>query len=90
MSIRKRQRKLTAVEKSRKDGKTISGYVEREDKQRVVIRDAASGATQTIAANKIASRQDAGTLMPPGLTAGLTRSELRDLVRYLSELKGER
>ncbi len=72
-----------------KDGKTISGYVEREDKQRVMIRDAASGVTQTIAKNRVASRQDAGTLMPPGLTAGLTRGELRDLVRYLSELTGD-
>jgi hypothetical protein len=30
----------------------------------------------------------AGTLMPSGLTSGLPRADLRDLVRYLSELDG--
>ena len=71
-----------------KSGRAISGYLENNDKQNIVIRDAATGVTHTIPAQQILTREDAGSLMPPGLTSGLTRSELRDLIRYLSELKG--
>ncbi|MBT5813695.1 MAG: c-type cytochrome [Opitutales bacterium] len=67
----------------------ISGYVDTENNQRIIIRDAATGVTQTVPVNQVADRQDAGTLMPPGLTAGLSRADLRDLIRYLSELKGQ-
>lgn len=69
-------------------GKVISGYVETEDKERVIIRDAVAGSTQVIPAKQIANRTDAGTLMPQGLTAGLSRAQLRDLIRYLSEQSG--
>jgi putative heme-binding domain-containing protein len=73
---------------SSKNGNMVSGYVHTEDEHRVVIRNAVTGELQTVPANQIQTREDAGTLMPPGLTAGLMRSELRDLIRYLSELKG--
>ena len=79
----------TATSITTKDAKTISGYVQTEDKQRLVIRDAATGATQTISTKQVANRHDAGTLMPPGLTAGLSRSDLRDLIRYLADQKGK-
>jgi len=68
-------------------GEMASGYLESEDASRVVVRDAATGNLRTIRAAEIVSREDAGTLMPPGLAAGLSRTELRDLVRYLVELK---
>jgi len=71
-----------------KAGRVISGYVQREDKQQIVIRDAATGETQVIPVRQVAQRQDAGTLMPPGLTAGLLRSDLRDLIRFLADQKG--
>ena len=71
-----------------KNGNMVSGYVHTEDEHRVVIRDAVTGELQTVPANLVQMREDAGTLMPPGLTAGLNYSELRDLIRYLSELKG--
>ena len=32
------------------------------------------------------SRTDAGSLMPDGLTASLSREELRDLIAYLASL----
>ena len=78
----------TATSITTKDSKTISGYVDAEDKQHLSIRDAATGVLQTVPSRAIAKREDAGTLMPPGLTAGLTRGELRDLIRYLSEQRG--
>ena len=72
-----------------KDGKVISGYIDREDKSRVIIRDTATGKAEMIPVRKVEARQDAGTLMPPGLTASLSRAELRDLIRFLSEQKGQ-
>ena len=72
-----------------KDGKVISGYIDREDKSRVIIRDAATGKAEMIPVRKVEARQDAGTLMPPGLTASLSRAELRDLIRFLSDQKGQ-
>ena len=66
-----------------KDGRAINGYVQTESAEQIVVRDAASGSIQTIHPKQIAERKDAGTLMPPGLTAGLRRGELRDLVRFL-------
>ncbi|MDF1813958.1 MAG: HEAT repeat domain-containing protein [Verrucomicrobiales bacterium] len=72
-----------------KSGQVISGYIQKENKQRVSLRDAATGAVTTIAGNDIAARVDAGTLMPPGLTANLSREELIDMVAYLTTLKGK-
>ncbi|NIP95783.1 MAG: hypothetical protein GWO24_21035 [Akkermansiaceae bacterium] len=72
-----------------KDGRVVSGFVQSEDQLRLVIRDPASEKLQVIARRDIKSRQDAGTIMPPGLTANLTRDELRDLARFLSERKGQ-
>ena len=72
-----------------KDGAVLSGYLEKQDETRLLIRDAATGTTTAVPSRDIEKRHDAGTLMPPGLTATLTRNELRDLIRYLSELKGK-
>ena len=60
-----------------------------EDKQRIVIEDAATKQQQTIASGEVAQRREAGTIMPPGLTSRLTREELRDLIRFLAERKGQ-
>ena len=79
----------TATTLTTKAGKVIGGYVDTEDEQRIVIRDAATGTTQSIATEKVAARQDAGSLMPPGLTASLSRADLRDLIRFLAEQKGQ-
>jgi hypothetical protein len=50
-----------------------------------VLRDA-DDQEVTIPQNKIDERVDAGSLMPEGLADGLTRAELVDLTRFLSEL----
>ena len=71
-----------------KDGRLVSGHLKHEDKQRIVIEDAATKQRQAIAPGDVAQRQEAGTIMPPGLTARLTREELRDLIRFLSEQTG--
>jgi hypothetical protein len=55
-----------------------------------VIEDAVTRTRKTIAPKDIATRTDAGSVMPPGLTAQLTREELRDLIRFLSEQKGQK
>jgi putative heme-binding domain-containing protein len=71
-----------------KDGKVVSGYVDTETKAKIVIRDAATGTKQALRTADVASRQDAGTLMPPGLAATLTRDQLRDMIAYLAALRG--
>jgi len=71
-----------------KDGRIINGYVQSENKQHTVIRDAATGQIQTILNKQVISRRGTGTLMPPGLTAHLSPEQLRDLIRFLSEQKG--
>jgi putative heme-binding domain-containing protein len=71
-----------------KSGQYLSGYIESEDKRTITIREVSSGEVRTIRVDQLKDRQGAGTLMPPGLTAGLSRTDLRDLIRYLSELKG--
>jgi putative heme-binding domain-containing protein len=72
-----------------KEGGVLTGYLEFEDKEKLAIRDVVTGKTETVQVGAIARRTKAGTIMPPGLTAGLSREELRDLVRYLSEMKGK-
>ncbi|SVC64952.1 uncharacterized protein METZ01_LOCUS317806, partial [marine metagenome] len=51
------------------------------------IRDLATGITATVQTANIQQRIKGGSVMPPGLTASLTRAELRDLIKYLSTLK---
>ena len=68
-------------------GGSVSGYVQAENAEYIVIRDAATGIDQRVLRSMIASRQDAGTLMPPGLTASLSRTALRDLIRFLKDQK---
>ena len=70
-----------------KDGKVLSGLVHSEDKKNLRLLDLASGKITTVQAGAILRRTKGGTVMPPGLTASLTRIELRDLVKYLSTLK---
>jgi len=72
-----------------RDDQVVSGHLKHEDKQRIVIEDAATRTRKTLAPGNVAQRQDAGTVMPPGLTSQLNRKELRDLIRFLSEQKGK-
>ncbi len=70
-----------------KDGRAFNGYREREADGVLWLRDVVSGKVEPIPLNQIQKRDDIGTLMPSGLTASLSRKDLRDLVAYLSSLR---
>ena len=69
-----------------KTGEYHQGYKTKETGDELVLRSAATGREVRIPKNAITERHEAGTLMPAGLTAGMTRQELVDLVAYLSQL----
>ena len=70
-----------------KDGRVLSGFAHSEDKTVLRVRDLATGKIAPVRTANIKQRTRNGTVMPPGLTASLTRAELRDLIKYLSTLK---
>lgn len=67
------------------DGKVLTGIVIDRDETRVRIRDA-QGKTLTIPTADIDEEVEGKSMMPTGLTRFLTRSELLDLLRFISEL----
>jgi len=71
-----------------KDGRMITGYVTGQDRETTKVRDIAANELITVHKSTIAKRTSLGTIMPDGLTAYLTREELRDLVAFLASLKG--
>ena len=75
-----------------KDGSLAMGYERTTRNDNVLqLRDFATGVVREIGRDHIVGTLDAGSSMPPGLVAQLSRSELRDLIRYLLDLgkKGE-
>jgi hypothetical protein len=52
----------------------------------VVLLDAATRKPMRLARSEIRSQTQAGSIMPAGLVDGLSETELRDLLRYLSGL----
>lgn len=72
-----------------KDGSTHTGYLTREDDKEILLTDAA-GQVRTFPKNSVSKKEIIPvSLMPAGLTNGLRRDELTDLVRFLSELGKE-
>lgn len=67
------------------DGKVLTGIKQRENKDELVLRDA-EGKDITIPTKDIDDRKDGKSLMPEGLVDGLTKQELVDLTRFLTEL----
>ena len=70
-----------------KDGKNISGSLDKEDTTQLVLR-MADGKTQTLARDDIASATPPISVMPPMLGI-LTKPQIRDLVAYLASLKSK-
>jgi putative heme-binding domain-containing protein len=68
-----------------KDGRLFTGIKVRETPRELVLRNA-DDKEIAIALNTIEDRATGGSLMPEGLADSLTRTELVDLVRFLSEL----
>jgi putative heme-binding domain-containing protein len=66
-------------------GKVVTGVVLDRDDVRVNVRDV-TGATITIPTADIDEEAEGKSLMPQGLTKFLTRDELLDLARFVSEL----
>lgn len=66
-------------------GQQYSGIKARETKTELILRDAEDREV-AIPIKDIDERTQGGSLMPDGLTDTLTRGELLDLVRFLSEL----
>jgi putative heme-binding domain-containing protein len=66
-------------------GTVLTGIKVRETATELVLRDAEDREV-TIPTDQIEERTVGGSLMPEGLADALTRSELVDLVRFLSEL----
>jgi putative heme-binding domain-containing protein len=68
-----------------RDGRVLTGIKLRETPAELVLRDP-EGREIPIRRSNIARAAMGGSLMPSGLTGSLTRTELRDLVRFLSEI----
>lgn len=67
------------------DGKVLSGVVIDRDETRVRIRDA-QGKLIVIPTADVEEETEGKSMMPQGLTKFLTRDELLDLIRFVSEL----
>ena len=76
---------LTVV--TTKDGRTLQGYRSSESSETLTLRDFSANALVAVSKRELAARNDAGTIMPDGLTDRLNPAELADLLRYLFELK---
>lgn len=74
-----------AVAFSTNDGKEYSGVIVRENEREIILRGA-DNQLVTLSPRALTQRTDFGSLMPSGLVDSLTPSELRDLVRFLSQL----
>jgi putative heme-binding domain-containing protein len=68
-----------------KDGRLVNGIPVRQTEKELVLRDAEDREV-AVPLKDIEAREQGGSLMPEGLTDTLTRAELIDLVRFLSEL----
>ncbi len=75
-----------AISITTSDGRSLTGYVQRETAKELMLRDPASGKTTAFAKADIEDRRDVGTLMPDGLSAAMTPTQRRDLFRFLLEL----
>ena len=67
------------------DGLVLTGVVANEDATRLVLRTA-DGSEKSVPKADVDAREKGSSLMPKGLVKFMTRDELLDLVRFLSEL----
>jgi putative heme-binding domain-containing protein len=67
------------------DGEVVAGIPVRENKTELVLRNAEDKVI-TVPKSEIAQRKEGRSLMPDGTVDSLTKDELVDLVRFLSEL----
>jgi len=67
------------------EGKVLTGVKLRQTDRELILRDAEDRELR-VPLESIEAQRDGGSLMPAGLAGELTRRELADLVRFLSEL----
>ena len=67
------------------DGRVLTGLKVRQTPAELVLLDA-EGREVTIPADAIDEQKPGGSLMPAGLVNAMTRADLVDLIRFLSEL----
>lgn len=71
---------------AKKDGSEIMGYLVSNGSSEIIMRDV-SGLEVSVPKSQISVMEKIpGSLMPPGLTAGLDKQEFVDLVAFLSKL----
>lgn len=71
---------------TKSDGSVVMGYLVGDGANELVLRNV-GGMEESIPKSQISAHENVpGSLMPPGLTAGLDRKEFVDLVGYLSKL----
>ena len=68
------------------EGQIFTGYKLKETADDVQLRDITTREVRRIAKQDVEEMAAVGSVMPVGLTAGMTEGEVRDLIRYLSEL----
>ena len=78
----------TAVSITTRDNQVYTGYEDRTEGDMLYLRDTTTRQTVPIRISNIARKDEIGTVMPPGLTNSLTRTQLRDLISFLTKLKG--
>jgi putative heme-binding domain-containing protein len=67
------------------DGRIVLGFKVKESPEGVELRDPTTRQIVRIARNEIDEMGEVGSLMPEGLTAGMTAKDLGDLFRFLIE-----
>jgi len=75
----------TSVAITTKSGDEHQGYVVRETREEVVLRDVLQNKEVRLRRDSIKEGRANGSVMPEGLVNTLRRDEFRDLVRYLAE-----
>ena len=68
------------------EGQVFTGYKLKETDSELHLKDTSTKTVRRIAKDSIDEMFDAGSIMPKGLTDGMTREEVRDMIRFLSEL----
>jgi len=69
-----------------KEGLVQQGYKAAETQETLTLKDLAGNPTAPILKTRIATRSDAGSLMPDGLMALLGEKDQLNLFKYLFEL----
>ncbi len=70
-----------------KDGRVLTGMMAAQDAKTITLRDVANQITKINQSDIKQQTASPMSLMPPGLTAGITDADLRDLFAYLMKVE---